>query len=335
MRKHDCELIQGYFFSRPLPAEELATFVNVTNKVLKPANLHYTVGIPELKLPTIEVDYDFIRDWSARTINTETGEEELENIPIGALIVVDEAWRVWKASGAGKGVADNIEYLAMHRHHGLDFLVIAQMPSLIHKDVLAMVSKHLHILPHWSGRKLLEWPEYVSNPRAESNRSAAVTTRYKLPVESFGLYKSASEHTKIKRKLPPQLLFVLLLFLSLPFLIYFAYSSVFAKNIVIDEEVDIYAENLDDNSVLLETPIDEVQLEQPVIETQSFTDIQLVSRSIDWSLVNSCVASETQCICYGHAVESLVVPDASCRAAVMYGWPGKKRELVSESVLSL
>ena len=69
----------------------------------------FTVGIPELKLPTIEVDYDFIRDWSTRTINTQTSEEELDNIPIGALIVVDEAWRVWKAAGTAKVVSDDIE----------------------------------------------------------------------------------------------------------------------------------------------------------------------------------------------------------------------------------
>ena len=250
------------------------------------------------------------------------------------MIVVDEAWRVWKAAGTVKVVTNDIEYLAMHRHHGLDFLIIAQMPSLIHKDVLAMVSKHLHILPHWSGRKLLEWPEYVSNPRAESNRAAAVTTRYKLPVESFGLYKSASEHTKIKRKLPPQLLFVLLIFLSLPVLIYFAYSSVFAKNIEGNEDSQIVVETSEDNHFLSETTIEEVLLEQPEeIETQTFTDIQLVSRSIDWTLVNSCVANDTKCICYGHATERLVVPDASCRAAVMYGWPGRTREFTIQSVV--
>jgi EAL domain-containing protein (putative c-di-GMP-specific phosphodiesterase class I) len=28
MRQHDCELIQGYFYSHPLPADELAAYVN-------------------------------------------------------------------------------------------------------------------------------------------------------------------------------------------------------------------------------------------------------------------------------------------------------------------
>lgn len=69
--------------------------------------------------------------------------------------------------------------------------------------------------------------------------------------------------TNIKRKLPPQLLFVLFIFLSLPILIYFAYLSVFAKNIVIDDEAEIASENSEDNYVLSETTIDEMQHQQP------------------------------------------------------------------------
>ena len=52
----------------------------------------------------------------------------------------------------------------MHGHHNIDFLIITQKPNLIHRAVIAQVSKHLHILPTWSGRKMLEWPEYVQNP---------------------------------------------------------------------------------------------------------------------------------------------------------------------------
>ncbi|WP_371113287.1 zonular occludens toxin domain-containing protein [Nitrosomonas sp. Nm33] len=79
----------------------------------------------------------------------------------GSLIVIDEAWKLWPAAGRAK-VSEDIEYLRMHRHYDLDFLLVAQPPNLIHAEVLCLVEKHLHITPTWSGRKIYEWPEYCS-----------------------------------------------------------------------------------------------------------------------------------------------------------------------------
>jgi hypothetical protein len=76
--------------------------------------------------------------------------------------------------------------------------------------------------------QILEWPEYLQNPSARSNRDIAVTTPYKVPTQSFDLYHSAQGHTKLKQKKPFQLYVTLLLFLSLPVIFYYTYQSVFA-----------------------------------------------------------------------------------------------------------
>lgn len=73
---------------------------------------------------------------------------------------------------------------------------------------------------------------------------------------------------------------------------------------------------------LSETIIYEIKykhFKQLAIEINSFTDILLVSHSFYYSLVNFCITSKTNRVCYGHTIKRLVVPDASCRAAVMYG----------------
>lgn len=47
LRKHDCELIQGYYFSRPLTAEATATFVNATDNALQ-ASVATSAGVSNL-----------------------------------------------------------------------------------------------------------------------------------------------------------------------------------------------------------------------------------------------------------------------------------------------
>ena len=167
---------------------------------------------------------------------------------------------------------------------------------------------------------MLKWPEYVQNPSARSNRDIAVTTPYKVPKESFKLYHSAEGHTKLKQRKPWQLYVTLLLFLMLPVIFYYTYNSVFAKHY---QEVAVESSIQDEETVsLVSTEPEFIEVvndaEQVYVST---IDIQLLTRQIDWSLVSSCVANETQCVCYGSMAEKLVVPDTSCRLATNNGWP--------------
>jgi len=245
-------------------------------------------------------------------------------------VVIDEAWRLWPVSGTAKP-SDDIEYLAMHGHHNIDFLIITQKPNLIHRAIIAQVSKHLHILPTWSGRKMLEWPKYVQNPSARSNRDIAVTTPYKVPTQSFDLYHSAQGHTKLKQKKPFQLYVTLLLFLSLPVIFYYTYQSFFSDRSTeqVEDEM-ILSEQAFQPDLIPVAAVVEDENQETVLSEPMFQDIQLVSRSINWSMVSSCVANETTCVCYGLSAERLVVPSSSCQLAVKHGWPSEpKRQNLS------
>jgi hypothetical protein len=73
----------------------------------------------------------------------------------------------------------------MHGNHNIDFLIITENPNLIQRAVIFQASRYLHILLTWSGRKKLEWPEYVQNPSARTNRDIAVTTRAKRIIQAL------------------------------------------------------------------------------------------------------------------------------------------------------
>jgi hypothetical protein len=70
-----------------------------------------------------------------------------------------------------------------------------------------LVGKHIHLRSSWAGRYVLEWGE-CKDPASSAHVATAVRTRYKLPSKIFNSYKSATEHTKINRRLPPQAAFV-------------------------------------------------------------------------------------------------------------------------------
>lgn len=124
-----------------------------------------------------------------------------EDVPDGALIVVDEVQRKWRPRAPGSKVPPSVAALETHRHRGLDFILITQSPKLLDANVRALVGRHLHIRDTgFMGRWIYEWPECSIDLAWKSCENKR---RYKLPHKVFSLYRSASMHTKAVRRVPP------------------------------------------------------------------------------------------------------------------------------------
>ena len=296
----------------------------VENVILKAHNegkIIYTCGIPKLKIPTIELTYAQLRQWSESQTN-EQGLPELINIEHNSIIVVDEVQKLWPATGSKttKDVSD----LSEHRHFGLTFFIITQSPKLISRYVLALVDKHLHIRSTWAGRNMYEWSEYCSNPTAKTNRDLAVKSPYRLPKNAFSLYHSATAHIKPTRRLPAALF---ILVIALGFVIYFGYS-VGSKHFFKKEPETLLSEQ---EKTSLSLPIAEIKPvipvpdPLPVVVKQPLFNTQLLTDLIDWSGVSACLANNESCVCYGTAGERLIIPSDTCKLAVQHGWNRNKK----------
>lgn len=170
------------------------------------------MGIPELVVPH-QVAPE-VEQWTRRVAVAEDGSlaEAEFTFPEGALVVIDEAQKVFRPRATGSKVPDHVAAFEKHRHRGLDFWLITQHPNLLDSNVRRLVGKHIHLRGHWAGRELLEWPE-ATDPDSRSERSAAVRQRYTLPKNAFSLYKSASLHIKQKRRVP-KVLYVVVVMLA-------------------------------------------------------------------------------------------------------------------------
>lgn len=289
---------------------------NVIKKAHEQGKIIYTVGIPKLTIPTIELSYDQVRQWF-KTSPNEEGLPELLNIEHGSIIVIDEVQRIWPATGSK--ISDDIKELSVHRHYGLTFFLITQAPNLIHRNVLALVDRHLHIGVNWAGRKIYEWSEYCRSPSTKTSKDTAITFNYNLPKESFAFYHSATQHVQSKKRAPMTFyIFLVAILLTIVFA-YYGIQRVVAKT---NPDTEII---LSDEPVKEQPVIASPQPVKPVELQRNLFDVQLLTHDIDWSIVSACLASpKLGCVCYGLSGERLVVPPESCQIAVTSGWSRRK-----------
>lgn len=295
---------------------------HIIKKAAEEGRTVYTIGIPKLTVPTIEISYEYLKTWYEQDIVD--GLPVLRNIDHGSLIVVDEVQKMWPSLGSQ--ASKDITELSEHRHYGLDFFIMTQSPSLVHKKVLALVNPHLHIVPRWSGRMLYEWPEYRVNTAASSARRVAVAAPYKLPKESFDLYHSATQHIVHKPRLPRAVYFFALSILFTVAIGAYAFDRIVSKGTLNTDFIQAEASTTETPATSKPEPPPDPPQQVIKIEPaqKTFNSIQLLTDSIDWSLVKSCIKNKDKCICYGQSAERLVIDKTSCEMAIDYGWPGKK-----------
>lgn len=312
--------------------------INEIRKDLAAGRTVYTVGIPKLKLPVIQISRAQVIKWHEKTLKkdqiVEMGEEpvyELDYIVEGSKIYVDEAQKGFEPSGVK--VPEHISFLSEHRHHGLDFVFISQYPFLIHQTIRALITKHWHIRSTWKGRKLHEWPEWQERPQSQTALALSASESYEIDVSTFAEYESASIHTVVKHKRPIYVYFVMASFLLLPIALYFSFARIYAKTqkspetaAIVKAKTNESAIKSSNNIIKVSGPVNTVsQIEKPVFE-----NVQIVSTQYDWSTIGACVSSKNKCTCYGDEGNKLAVPDSVCKAAVGYGWSGRSKPVASK-----
>lgn len=185
-------------------------------------------GIPELKIDHTPVPP--VADWTE--LRTAPEDETISlayfTFPPGAVIVLDEAQRIYRPRSAAAKVPPEVAAFETHRHTGVDFILLTQHPGLLDSNIRKLVGRYIHIAVTPFGRYTYEWTKCV-DPDSKTERDIAARARYKPPKRVFSLYKSSEEHTKIKVKMPAYVYFLALAVLVLIGIVYSGYSSMSEK----------------------------------------------------------------------------------------------------------
>src|SRR5436853_6898177 len=80
--------------------------------------------------------------WTELTDDQAADAHSLES---GAVIIVDEVYRLWPQGKPGEKLPPSIELFATHRHRGHDFFLLLQDRQRLHHFIRGLVGRHVHL----------------------------------------------------------------------------------------------------------------------------------------------------------------------------------------------
>lgn len=123
-------------------------------------------------------------------------------LPQGAIIVVDEVYRLWPQSKPGNALPQDVELFATHRHRGHDFFLLVQDRQRLHHFIRGLVGRHVHFERQFGLNRSrgYEWQK-LGDPKDNWSKKDAAGFEFIFPRDVFAWYKSADLHT-VKKRLP-------------------------------------------------------------------------------------------------------------------------------------
>jgi len=150
--------------------------------------------------------------------------KEWQNLPAGALAIIDEAWEEFPVTGRGQ-TPDWVQQLAKHRHLGIDIVCIVQQPMLLDSFVRRLIDRHFHVVRKFGSQwaTIYEHPTgVIEDVQKPGSRKDMIRSDYRYNKEVFAWYRSAELHT-VKRRIPARVFLLLGLVVLFPVLCWLAY----------------------------------------------------------------------------------------------------------------
>lgn len=165
-----------------------------------------------------EVYYHNIKDLNGEKVGnwTEFEPTKWQELPKGAIIVIDECQDVFPRKPNGAQMPDHYQALSVHRHSGFDIFLITQHPTLIDNFARRLVGQHFHSVRKFGLQRatIYEWSACNPGPETPSSQKSAVSLKWKFKKEVYSWYKSAEVHT-VKRAIPAKLVLGVLFVFSI------------------------------------------------------------------------------------------------------------------------
>jgi zona occludens toxin len=188
-------------------------------------------GIPGLLVPHQLISDEDVMLWhkgGVAVVQPTTVDEEgnvIEHAPVPSfdvknkVIFIDEIQRLARPRPASQKPPDWIAALEVHRHYGVDIVVITQHPQLIDVNIRRLCGQHIHMRRMWGRARAITYTwDHCGSP--ESPKTAQIGT-WGYKKWAYKLYKSAEAHTKSGIKMPPVVYLLGACLIALPISMYF------------------------------------------------------------------------------------------------------------------